>query len=59
MRFHPYRGLAAINQKDYGQHNSTAGVVAAGLKAFIAFLKAKFPMQHGDIFRVANGNGMF
>ncbi len=51
---------AAINKKDYDlavtflgseykQHNPTAGDGAAGLKAFIEFLKAKFPAQHGDI----------
>jgi predicted SnoaL-like aldol condensation-catalyzing enzyme len=54
---------ASINQKDYDravtylgpqyrQHNPTAGDGAAGLKAFIAFLKAKFPMQHGDIKQI-------
>lgn len=54
---------AAINQKDYDravaylgpeykQHNPTAGDGAAGLKGFIDFLKAKFPMQHGDIKQI-------
>ena len=54
---------AAINKKDYDlavtflgpeyrQHNPTAGDGAAGLKAFVAFLKAKFPTQHGDIKQV-------
>ena len=54
---------AAINQKDYDaavkylgpqykQHNPTAADGAAGLKSFIDFLKAKFPMQHGDIKQI-------
>lgn len=54
---------ASINQKDfaaaspflgpyYKQHNPTAQDGAEGLKAFIAFLKAKFPKQHGDIKQV-------
>jgi len=54
---------AAINKKDYDlavtflgpeykQHNPTAGDGAVGLKAFIEFLKAKFPTQHGDIKQV-------
>ena len=54
---------AAINQKDfdaavkflgsqYKQHNPTARDGAEGLKAFIEFLKARFPKQHGDIKQV-------
>jgi predicted SnoaL-like aldol condensation-catalyzing enzyme len=54
---------AAINKKDYDlavtflgpyyrQHNPTAGDGAAGLKAFVAFLKAKFPAQHGEIKQI-------
>jgi predicted SnoaL-like aldol condensation-catalyzing enzyme len=54
---------AAINKKDYDlavtflgpeyrQHNPTAGDGAAGLKSFIAFLKSKFPTQHGDIKQI-------
>jgi predicted SnoaL-like aldol condensation-catalyzing enzyme len=54
---------AAINKKDYDlavtylgpeykQHNPTAADGAAGLKGFIEFLKAKFPMQHGDIRQI-------
>ena len=54
---------AAINEKDYAkavtflgpeyrQHNPTAGDGAAGLKAFVEFLRAKFPTQHGDIRQV-------
>jgi predicted SnoaL-like aldol condensation-catalyzing enzyme len=51
---------AAINAKDYDaakaylgdryvQHNPTAQDGPAGLKAFIDFLKAKFPTQHNDV----------
>jgi predicted SnoaL-like aldol condensation-catalyzing enzyme len=54
---------ASINQKDfaaaapflgpyYKQHNPTAKDGAEGLKAFIDFLKAKYPRQHGDIRQV-------
>lgn len=54
---------AAINQKDfakasaylgtqYKQHNPTAADGPEGLKAFIDFLKAKFPLQHGEIKQV-------
>jgi predicted SnoaL-like aldol condensation-catalyzing enzyme len=54
---------AAINRKDfdaavkylgpqYKQHNPTAADGAEGLKAFIDFLKTRFPAQHGDIKRV-------
>ncbi len=54
---------AAINQKDfaaavkylgpeYKQHNPTARDGAEGLKAFIEFLKARFPKQHGEIKQV-------
>lgn len=54
---------ASINQKDfvaasqylgadYKQHNPTAKDGIEGLKAFIDFLKAKFPHQHGDIRQV-------
>ena len=54
---------ASINRKDfaaaslflgphYTQHNPTAKDGAEGLKAFIDFLKAKFPKQHGDIRQV-------
>jgi len=54
---------AAINQKDYEaaikylgdeykQHNPTAADGKAGLKAFIDFLKARFPNQRGEIKRV-------
>jgi predicted SnoaL-like aldol condensation-catalyzing enzyme len=51
---------AAINAKDYDkataylgdrytQHNPTAQDGPAGLKAFLAFLQAKFPASHSDI----------
>ena len=54
---------AAINRKDfdaavkylgpqYKQHNPTAADGAEGLKAFIEFLKARFPAQRGEIKRV-------
>jgi predicted SnoaL-like aldol condensation-catalyzing enzyme len=54
---------ASINRKDfaaavpflgsyYKQHNPTAKDGAEGLKAFIEFLKAKYPQQHGDIRQV-------
>jgi predicted SnoaL-like aldol condensation-catalyzing enzyme len=54
---------AAINQKDfakasaylgtqYRQHNPTAADGPEGLKGFIDFLKAKFPLQHGEIRQV-------
>jgi len=54
---------AAINRKDYAsavpllgpqyrQHNPTAQDGAAGLQAFIEFLKSRYPNQHGDIRRV-------
>lgn len=54
---------AAINRKDYDaavkylgpqykQHNPTAADGPEGLKAFIEFLKTRFPAQHGDIKRV-------
>jgi predicted SnoaL-like aldol condensation-catalyzing enzyme len=54
---------ASINQKDfaaalpylgayYKQHNPTAKDGAEGLKAFLEFLKAKYPMQHGEIKQV-------
>jgi len=54
---------AAINRKDfaaasgylgaqYKQHNPTAQDGPEGLKAFIDFLKAKFPMQKGEIKQV-------
>jgi predicted SnoaL-like aldol condensation-catalyzing enzyme len=54
---------AAINRKDYDaavkflgpqykQHNPTAADGPEGLKAFIDFLKAKFPKQHGEIKQV-------
>jgi predicted SnoaL-like aldol condensation-catalyzing enzyme len=54
---------ASINQKDfaaaapflgpyYKQHNPTAKDGAEGLKAFIDFLKARYPRQHGDIRQV-------
>jgi predicted SnoaL-like aldol condensation-catalyzing enzyme len=54
---------ASINNKDfaaasrylgsqYKQHNPTARDGAEGLKAFIEFLKAKFPNQHGEIKQV-------
>jgi predicted SnoaL-like aldol condensation-catalyzing enzyme len=54
---------AAINKKDfalassylgaqYKQHNPTAADGAEGLKAFIDFLKSKFPNQRGEIKRV-------
>jgi predicted SnoaL-like aldol condensation-catalyzing enzyme len=54
---------AAINQKDYAkaapflgpryiQHNPTAQDGPEGLKAFIAFLQAKFPSQKGEIKQV-------
>lgn len=54
---------AAINQKDYDaaiqylgdeykQHNPTAADGKAGLKAFIEFLKARYPAQRGEIKRV-------
>lgn len=51
---------AAINAKDYDaakaylgpayiQHNPTAKDGPEGLKAFIDFLKAKFPNQHNEV----------
>ena len=51
---------AAINRKDfaaasqylgsgYRQHNPTAADGAEGLRAFIDFLKMRFPNQRGDI----------
>lgn len=54
---------ASINQKDfaaasrylgpvYKQHNPTAKDGPEGLKAFIDFLKAKYPHQHGEITQV-------
>jgi predicted SnoaL-like aldol condensation-catalyzing enzyme len=54
---------ASINRKDfaaasqylgtqYKQHNPTARDGAEGLKAFIEFLKARFPKQHGEIKQV-------
>jgi predicted SnoaL-like aldol condensation-catalyzing enzyme len=54
---------AAINQKDfeaaskflgphYIQHNPNAADGAEGLKAFLAFLREKFPNYHSDIKRV-------
>jgi predicted SnoaL-like aldol condensation-catalyzing enzyme len=54
---------AAINQKDfeaaakflgphYIQHNPRAADGAEGLKAFLAFLREKFPDYHSDIKRV-------
>ena len=58
---------AAINDKDfaaasrflgpgYKQHNPTAQDGADGLKAFIDFLKSKFPAQKGDIRQVIAEN---
>jgi predicted SnoaL-like aldol condensation-catalyzing enzyme len=52
----------ALNDKDfdaaskylgdrYTQHNPTADDGPAGLKAFIDFLKTKFPQQHNEIVR--------
>jgi len=54
---------AAINRKDfdaaekylgprYIQHNPGAADGAAGLKAFLGFLREKFPNYHSDIKRV-------
>ncbi len=54
---------ASINKKDfaaasrylgsqYRQHNPTARDGAEGLKAFIDFLKMRFPNQHGEIKQV-------
>ena len=54
---------ASINRKDfaaasrylgsqYKQHNPTARDGAEGLKAFIEFLKMRFPNQHGEIKQV-------
>jgi predicted SnoaL-like aldol condensation-catalyzing enzyme len=54
---------AAINRKDfaaasqylgsaYRQHNPTAADGAEGLRAFIDFLKTRFPTQRGEIKRV-------
>jgi predicted SnoaL-like aldol condensation-catalyzing enzyme len=54
---------AAINRKDfaaasqylgsaYKQHNPTAADGADGLRAFIDFLKTRFPNQRGEIKRV-------
>ena len=51
---------AALNQKDFGaaskylgprytQHNPTAPDGPDGLKAYIAFLKEKFPNNHSEI----------
>jgi predicted SnoaL-like aldol condensation-catalyzing enzyme len=59
---------AAINKKDfdaaakflgprYTQHNPRAADGPEGLKAFLAFLRDKFPDYHSDIVRVfADGN---
>jgi predicted SnoaL-like aldol condensation-catalyzing enzyme len=54
---------ASINKKDfaaasrylgtqYKQHNPTAHDGTEGLKAFIEFLRARFPNQHGEIKQV-------
>jgi predicted SnoaL-like aldol condensation-catalyzing enzyme len=54
---------AAINKKNYDeavkylgtqykQHNPTAADGAEGLKAFIEFLKTRFPTQRGEVKRV-------
>ena len=54
---------AAINRKDfaaasqylgsqYKQHNPTAADGAEGLRAFIDFLKARYPNQRGEIKRI-------
>jgi predicted SnoaL-like aldol condensation-catalyzing enzyme len=54
---------AAINKKNYDeavkylgtqykQHNPTAADGAEGLKAFIEFLKTRFPTQKGEVKRV-------
>ncbi len=54
---------AAINKKDYDtavtylgaeykQHNPTAANGKEGLRAFIDFLKSKFPTQRGEIKQV-------
>lgn len=54
---------AAINQKDFAsasrylgrkyiQHNPTAADGAEGLKAFIQFLREKFPNAHSDVKRI-------
>ena len=54
---------AAINKKDYEaavkylgpeykQHNPTAADGKEGLRAFIDFLKSRFPTQRGEIKRV-------
>ena len=53
---------AAINDKDfdksvkflgnrYTQHNPTAADGPEGLKAFLTFLREKFPQSHSDIVR--------
>ncbi len=59
---------AALNQKDfakartyigdrYVQHNPTARDGLEGLKAFIDFLRAKFPQSHSEIKQAfADGN---
>src|SRR5215510_8502623 len=57
---------AALNQKDfeaaskylgnrYTQHNPTAADGPEGLKAFIAFLKDKFPNNRSEIKRIFAG----
>jgi predicted SnoaL-like aldol condensation-catalyzing enzyme len=54
---------AALNQKDfdaaskylgdrYTQHNPTAADGPEGLKAFLAFLRDKFPNNHSEIKRI-------
>ncbi len=59
---------AALNEKDFAkartyigdryiQHNPTARDGLEGLKAFIDFLRAKFPQSHSDIKQAfADGN---
>lgn len=47
-----YAAASAYLGKRYIQHNPTATDGSEGLKAFIDFLRAKFPKQHNEIKRV-------
>lgn len=47
-----YTAAAALLGPQYKQHNPTAGDGSEGLKAFIDFLKSRFPNQKGEIKQV-------
>lgn len=47
-----YTAAAALLGPQYKQHNPTAADGAEGLKAFIDFLKNRFPNQKGEIKQV-------